>query len=59
MTAIESKIGVTVRLTLELIVPCVAEIVVEPTPIAVARPEALMAATAGFEDAHATVDVRF
>ena len=59
MIAIESKIGVTVRLTLELIVPCVAEMVVVPTVSAVASPEALMAATAGFEDAQVTLDVRF
>jgi hypothetical protein len=49
-----SGAGWTVRVTVRETVPNVAEIVDEPAETAVAKPEALIVARAGAEEAHVT-----
>ncbi len=50
---------VTVSVAEAVLLPNDAEIVVVPTPVAVARPELLIVATPAFDEVHVTVDVRF
>jgi hypothetical protein len=58
VTAREDNVGpVTVNVVLPLMFPEVAVIVVEPPPIAVARPGSIVA-TAVFDDVHVAVFVR-
>jgi hypothetical protein len=59
VTAIDARVGaVTVSAVLPLMLPSVAEIVVVPTPVPVASPDALIVATDVPEDAHVTLFVR-
>ena len=61
VTAIDTNTaGVTVRITPgEVMLPCVAVIVVAPTATPVAIPEVLIVAVGVLEDAHVTLFVRF
>jgi hypothetical protein len=61
VTAIDTNTaGVTLRITPgEVTLPCVAVIVVAPTAIPVAIPEALIVAVEVLDDVHVTLFVRF
>jgi len=60
VTAMDTKVAaVTLRVVLPEMAPEVALIVVVPTPAPDAKPAAVMVATAGVEEFHVTLAVRF
>jgi hypothetical protein len=59
VTAIDTRVGVTVRVVVPETDPLEAEMVVFPAATAVARPPVLTVATAGLEDSQFALDVRF
>jgi hypothetical protein len=59
VTAIDTRVGVTVRVVVPVTDPLEAEMVVLPAATAVAKPAVLTVATAGLEDSQFALDVRF